>query len=89
MERQIAWNNYDAKELKKVQAFNEDYKAFLSKCKTERECVTEMIDMAEKNGYTNLQKAIEKGEKLKAGDKVYVNQMGKALVMFHIGKEPL
>lgn len=82
-----AWNKYDEKEMKEVFGFCDGYKDFMSKCKTERECVIEAIKIAEENGYKDLNEMINKGEKLKAGDKVYANNMGKALALFIIGKE--
>lgn len=89
MERINAWKNCDKKKMKEVMAFNEEYRKFLSVCKTERECVKESIRMAEAQGYTDLHAAIAEGKKLKAGDKVYASIMGKSLVLFHIGTKPL
>lgn len=84
-----AWLSYsDAKE-KEVFALCEEYRKFISKCKTERECVNEAIKIARANGYKDLNECIEKNEKLSAGDKVYVNNMGKAIALFMIGSEPL
>ncbi|WP_194189928.1 aminopeptidase [Clostridium chrysemydis] len=84
-----AWNKYDEKDMKEVFDFCDGYKDFMSKCKTERECVIEAIKIAEKNGYKDLNEMINKGEKLQAGDKVYANNMGKALALFIIGKEKI
>ena len=40
MERANAWQKYTSKkDLKKVMDFGENYRQFLSKSKTERECV--------------------------------------------------
>lgn len=61
----------------------------MSTCKTERECVTEMVQQAEAAGYRNLNEVIENGESLKPGDKVYANNMGKCLAMYIIGEEPM
>lgn len=69
--------------------FCEKYKSFMSTCKTERECVTEMVQQAEAAGYRNLNEVIENGESLKPGDKVYANNMGKCLAMYIIGEEPM
>ena len=86
MERKIAWEKYD--DLKNVFDFNEDYKKYISDCKTERECVTESIKLAEKYGYRDLKDVIANNETLKAGDKVYAAHMGKTLALFNIGTEP-
>lgn len=87
MEKKIAWDKYD--DLKVVFDFNENYKKFISDCKTERECVTESIALAQAKGYKDLKDVIASGNKLQAGDKVYTAHMGKTLALFHIGQEPL
>lgn len=84
-----AWSKYDDAKIAEVMQYNEGYKAFISDCKTERECVKEAIRQAEEMGYKDLKKIIAKGKKVKAGDKVYYNNMDKALVLFLVGSEPL
>ena len=88
MERPNAWKTYNKTEMKKVEALAEAYKDFLNKGKTERECVLYTVARLEKAGYVSLDSAIAEGKKLKPGDKVFLNQMGKAVVAFHIGKKP-
>ena len=66
MERTNAWSKYTSeKELKKVMAFGEDYRKFLSQCKTERECIDFFVEKAEAAGYVNLDQAVAKNKKLK------------------------
>ncbi|MBR1439674.1 MAG: aminopeptidase [Lachnospiraceae bacterium] len=89
MEPKNVWNKYNHKETKAAMDFAEDYKSFLSAAKTEREAVDEIVNLIEKEGYVELERAIEKGKKLKAGDKVYAVQMNKAVCMFRIGKKPM
>lgn len=89
MERQNAWSKYDEDTVKKVFEFANDYKKFISNCKTERECVNESVKIAQKAGYTDLFEVIRKGEMLKAGDKVYAVNKNKAIVLFCIGEEPI
>ena len=60
------------------------YRDFLDRGKTERECISEIIRLAEEKGYRN----IEETESLSAGDKVYYVQYGKSIALFHIGTEP-
>ncbi len=84
-----AWLKYSEKEKKAVFDFAEGYRKFISDCKTERECVDEVLRLAKAEGYVDLKDAIAKNAKLKAGDKVYVNHMGKAVALFLIGEEPL
>lgn len=88
MERPNAWNQYKKTEMKKVEALSGKYKDFLNRGKTERECVEYIIDALEKSGYISLDRAVAEGKKLKAGDKVYICQMHKAVVAFHLGKKP-
>ena len=89
MERPNAWKEYKKTDLKKVEQTSEAYRRFLDNGKTERECAAQAIEMLEKAGYISLDVAIAAGKKLKPGDKIYVNQMGKAVLAFLIGKKPL
>ena len=89
MERDNAWKTYDDKQLEELEALSRDYIGFISDNKTERECVTASIALAEKAGYKSLAKAIKKGRKLKAGDKIYAQTHGKALILAALGTEPL
>lgn len=65
MERVLAWNTYDEAKKQEVFAFSEDYKRFISVCKTERECVAETIRMAEAKGYRNLDTLVASNTPLK------------------------
>ena len=89
MERKNAWEKYDDAKRQVVLDFNEDYKKFISDNKTERECVADTIRRAEACGYRNLDEIIKNGESLKAGDKVYANNMNKTIALFVIGSRPL
>ncbi|MFA7109730.1 MAG: aminopeptidase [Sphaerochaetaceae bacterium] len=62
------------------------YKKFIDNGKTERECVNQTIVLAEEKGYKDI---FSIKAPLKAGDKVYYNQMGKSIVLFHLGTEEL
>jgi aspartyl aminopeptidase len=87
VERENAWGKYKGAKREKVFAFAEGYKKFMTKCKTERECVEEAIREAKENGYERLEDIQASGKALKAGDKVYAEVMGKTLAFFHIGTE--
>ena len=84
-----AWLKYTKTEKKEVFDFAERYRKFISECKTERECVKEIVRMAKAEGYIDLKEAIAKKRKLSAGDKVFVNYMEKAVALFLLGKQPL
>lgn len=72
-------------EIKKMNQFINDYKSFLDNGKTERECVNQLVKLAELNGY----KSIENFKTLKKGDKVYIQKMNKAFAMFVIGSDSI
>ena len=87
--RENSWLSYTEEDDKNVEVLAQEYKEFLSKCKTERECTQYFIKEAESHGYQNLNKLIAQGTRLKAGDKVYAVCMEKMLAMFRMGEEPL
>lgn len=87
MERENAWKKYSLEEEKKVFAFGEEYRKFISKCKTERECVDEIVKLAKEAGFADMEQVIASGRKLKAGDRVYAVNKGKGMALFIIGRE--
>lgn len=89
MERKNAWLSYTEKDEREIERISENYRHFLDVGKTERECVEELVKLAEAAGYTALEKKIVSGEKIKAGDKIYAVGMKKIMALFHIGKEPI
>ena len=90
MERKNAWEKYPVGEGRdKVFLFAEDYRSFLSECKTERECVTALSAEAEKAGFRKLEDVLRENRRLKTGDRVYANNLGKGLALFVLGKESL
>jgi aspartyl aminopeptidase len=90
MEKKNAWAKYpEGKKRDEVFAFAEDYRQFISKCKTERECTAELYAEAVAAGFTDFDEAVASGKKLKAGAKIVANNMGKGLALFILGKQPL
>ncbi len=89
MERKNAWLSYDAAQKAKLSELCERYKEFITRGKTERECVDQAVEAAEKAGFISLEKARKKGRKLKAGDKVYDTIMGKSMILFTLGTTPV
>lgn len=87
MKRVNAWTKCDNIKIQKVMEFNEGYREFLSQCKTERECVTRSVEIAKANGYVDINDIIKDGRAIKAGDKIYAVNKGKALMMVNIGKK--
>lgn len=78
------WEKYKDN-LNKVMEYNEGYKDYISKNKTERACVKDSIRLAEEKGF----KPLDSFETLKPGDKVYVNNRDKNIALFVIGNKPL
>ncbi len=81
-------NGFDAltaEDRAEMERYAAEYKAFLDRSKTERKCVDTAIELAEARGF----RAYERGMKLSAGDKVYVNNRGKAIMLAVIGEKSL
>lgn len=89
MERKTVWNSYTAEDQQQLQQISDGYRAFLDKGKTERECVSQIIAMAQAAGYRDLAELSKSGEQLSAGAKVYAVCMKKAIALFHLGSAPL
>lgn len=83
------WKNYNENDVLELNTLCDDYRKFISECKTERECVRKTIELIEAKGFRNIDVLIDNGETLKAGDKVYVNNMKKAVALFVIGEEDI
>ena len=77
------WNKYESHE--EIMKFAEDYKAFISKGKTERLCVEESVRLAKEKGYVDIKEV----KSLKEGDKVYAVNKAKNVAVFVIGKRPI
>ena len=84
-----AWLKFDDTKKEEIFSFCEGYKKYISDCKTERESIKEAISLAESKGYRDLKNVISAGKSLKAGDKVYYNNMDKSLALFLIGSESI
>ena len=71
------------KTLETADKYCEGYKAFLNAAKTEREVVSFAVTEAEKAGFVPF----EHGKKYAAGEKVYWNNRGKAVILAVIGEK--
>ena len=81
-------NGYDrlsAADETAMKRYCEDYKKFLDESMTEREAVDSAVALAEAKGF----KPFVRGMELKAGDKVYRVNRGKAVMLAVVGTEPL
>ena len=89
MKTESVWTKYSEKQLKELEKLSADYRTFLDEGKTERECVSYIVNRIENEGYVELAKLLKSGKKIKAGAKIYAVNMDKSVVMYHIGKKPL
>ncbi len=81
-------NGYDrisSAEEQEMEAYCTEYRKFLDNGKTERDCVDYTIALAEARGFVPY----TAGMALKPGDKVYVNNRGKGIMLAVMGKESL
>ena len=83
--RKNGFDRVDAAELEQMEAYCKEYMAFLNAGKTERLCAAETVRLAEQAGY----KPLVRGQALKAGDKVYVCNRGKSVLLAHVGSKPM
>lgn len=89
LKRKNTWEHVEEDEFNKIFQMGEDYKEFLNVGKTERKATKEIIRRAEKKGFKPLEKILETGKKIKAGDKIYFNNKNKGVALFVIGKEDM
>lgn len=89
MKRENLWQSYQEKERQELGEICERYKKCLDLGKTERECTELVVSMAEEKGYQDLQTYVQEGKSIKAGNKVYIVQMNKAVALFQIGTAPI
>ena len=74
-----------AETQKQSDAFAADYMAFLNASKTEREAAKNAAALLEEKGFVPFTPDMQ----LKAGDKIYVNNRGKAIIAAVIGTAPI
>ena len=74
-----------AEQRSEMEAYCKRYAAFMDACKTEREATAWTVAEAEKRGFRALQSVME----AKPGDKIYLNNRGKSIILAVVGKQPL
>lgn len=89
MDRKNVWETYDEKQLKKLEKLNREYREFLDRGKTERECIDTIVNTIEAAGYQELETLVKSGKPLQKGDKVYSVWMNKSIAMFQVGSRPM
>ncbi len=84
-EKKNAYEVFDDAECKEAYLYCDGYKMFLDSAKTERDACATAEALAKKNGFVPF----EYGKAYKEGDKVYLNNRGKAFYMVVFGKDNL
>ena len=84
-EQKNGYDLIDTEERIKVEDYCKGYMDYLDRSRMEREAVANAIEQAEDLGFVEY----VPGMALKAGDKIYKNNRGKALILAVIGKKPL
>jgi len=80
-----AWSDLSAAERREVLAFAEDYKAFMSRAKTELSFVVEARQVAEAAGFRRL----EADSPLRAGARYYDINRDRTMTLIVVGSQPL
>lgn len=83
-EKKNGWDRIDETTEQKIHSYCEQYKVYLDRGKTERDCVTYSVELARAAGFIPL----ERGMALKPGDKVYRVNRGKQLLLAVVGSAP-
>lgn len=90
LQDQLAWKfphigQKSPEQVEEAAGFCEGYKEFLDRGKTERECVKAAVDMLLKAGYVEF----EPNKHYNPGDKVFMNNRGKAIIATTYGTKPV
>ena len=89
MEKKNTWETYSPEQLQELEKLCKNYRDFLDKGKTERECIDVIVNTIEAAGYKELEALMQNGTPVKPGDKVYSVWMNKSIAMYHIGTKPM
>ena len=74
-----------AEQKAEMEAYCRGYMAFMDAAKTEREATTWAVQAAEAHGFVELKPGMD----AKPGDKVYMNNRGKSIILAVVGKQSL
>ncbi len=79
------YTRIDDTQRAQMEGYCKEYMAFMDACKTEREATAWAVSEAEKHGFLPM----TAGMSVKPGDKIYLNNRGKSIILAVIGSEPL
>ena len=83
--RKNVYEEATPEKIKSIYDYSEGYKKFLDDAKTEREATDAAIALAKSKGFTEY----KIGEKLVVGDKKYLNQHGRSIIVFKVGEKDI
>lgn len=86
--KKFGYEEWPQEKIKKVFKFAEDYRKFISECKTERKVVDWVIKEVERRGYRRLE-SIKVKSPQENQRKVYGVNRGRAILLGQFGKRPL
>lgn len=89
MKRHAAWLKYDAAARQRIMRFAAEYKRFLDAGKTERECVSQAIRLAEAAGFCEFHEYMAANGALRPGAKLYFINKAKNIALFQLAAAPL
>ena len=85
MEPKNGYTRISSAQREEMERYCKDYMAFMDACKTEREATEWAVREAEKQGF----KPLTADASVKPGDKYYMNNRGKSIMLAVIGSESL
>ncbi len=85
MKKELIWTSVKPTEKKRIFAFAEEYRRFLSTAKIEREAVTAIVNFAERKGF----KPLEKAKRYQPGAKLYAVNRNKNVALIVLGQQPI
>jgi len=83
--KKYGWDSLSTEAKQNISKFSDEFIHFLNTSKTEREATEFIVDVLQKNGFTDLKEKLV----LSAGDKVYFVNRDKAVYAAVIGTKPL
>ena len=83
--KKYGWDSLSTEAKQNISKFSDEFIYFLNSSKTEREATEFIVDVLQKNGFTDLKEKLV----LSAGDKVYFVNRDKAVYAAVIGTKPL
>ena len=84
-EQKNGWLTVEESSKQVIFDFCELYKSYLDNGKTERLCVKNSIKLAKEAGFVEYKET----DKLKSGDKIYINNRDKSILLAVIGEKPV